>query len=403
MKQPSSVRGDGGGGELSGNAGLDVIDVDVDDMADDEDNTEGFALPDDSELEGGSLLLPSTSHQQIGGGGRKRKDEGVAEEDATDEEEEFIVGGGGGASTTSSSSGKRAKRSSKGGAEGGKPPRPSLWPTNMSTTTTTASPGANSSFNRNNHIKIPYEKKGKQAGGDQSSSSSSSSRSNGGAASKQLLGKIIPATPNPKKQSSAFFAQQQQQQRPAQSLTSKSKAAAPPLPPSVGIAGTSSVKDRSFIDLELPLQQRLPPAAVKNSIPANPYNKTSPTLPSSGIGGGSSSMNTEEGGRGGGGSSSSYKYREVIRGKEIRATLPAFVCTECEAFVSAVSNNNQEFNRSEMMGFCRHRQRYVPDSTPPDFWELSFVDERGQPQLKEGGGDDEVQHSTAPNLSADSV
>ena len=67
----------------------------------------------------------------------------------------------------------------------------------------------------------------------------------------------------------------------------------------------------------------------------------------------------------------SFAYEEVVRGAK-RQALPGHECEECRKFLDALGKG---FNRDEIVMKCsRHRARYTPQSTPPDFWRLTFVD-----------------------------
>jgi hypothetical protein len=76
-------------------------------------------------------------------------------------------------------------------------------------------------------------------------------------------------------------------------------------------------------------------------------------------------------------SSSSFRYQEVVRGREARQALPSHDCPDCGKFLDAVMEGNgaNVFERHELMCQSRHRSRHTPPSTPEDFWELSFQDE----------------------------
>lgn len=81
-----------------------------------------------------------------------------------------------------------------------------------------------------------------------------------------------------------------------------------------------------------------------------------------------------------------YKYNEVVRCRHQRQQLQGHCCEECKKYFDAVCDRKgaQYFDRKEMMDMSRHRARHTPDNTPPDFWELSFVDER-QARERDGG------------------
>lgn len=67
----------------------------------------------------------------------------------------------------------------------------------------------------------------------------------------------------------------------------------------------------------------------------------------------------------------SFAYQEVVRGAK-RQALPGHECEECRKFLDALGKG---FNRDDIVMKCsRHRARYAPQSTPPDFWRLTFAD-----------------------------
>ena len=69
----------------------------------------------------------------------------------------------------------------------------------------------------------------------------------------------------------------------------------------------------------------------------------------------------------------SFAYQEVVRGRANRQALPGHECEECRKWYDA----NPGYDRREIVMECsRHRSRHIPPSTPPDFWNLTFVDER---------------------------
>jgi hypothetical protein len=72
-----------------------------------------------------------------------------------------------------------------------------------------------------------------------------------------------------------------------------------------------------------------------------------------------------------------YKYQEVVRKRAEREGLKPYDCPECAAFVDMILQGDgaKVYNRDELMCCSRHRSRHTPPSTPPDFWELSFIDE----------------------------
>ncbi len=78
-------------------------------------------------------------------------------------------------------------------------------------------------------------------------------------------------------------------------------------------------------------------------------------------------------------------YCEVVRNKAERQTLKPHECPECGKFLDAIMEEDKEgvYNRHELMCASRHRHRFTPPDTPPDFWELSFVDERDARQQQQ--------------------
>ncbi len=79
----------------------------------------------------------------------------------------------------------------------------------------------------------------------------------------------------------------------------------------------------------------------------------------------------------------SFAYEEVVRGAK-RQALPGHECEECRKFLDALGKG---FNRDEIVMKCsRHRARYAPQSTPPDFWRLTFVDSVASKKSSENNG-----------------
>jgi hypothetical protein len=78
-----------------------------------------------------------------------------------------------------------------------------------------------------------------------------------------------------------------------------------------------------------------------------------------------------------------YKHVAVVRGKQKRSCLPGHACAECDPFWNAVCEGNTVFERKQFQDLSRHRAAFSPENTPPDFWELSFVDERRQREEQE--------------------
>ena len=67
-----------------------------------------------------------------------------------------------------------------------------------------------------------------------------------------------------------------------------------------------------------------------------------------------------------------FAYQEVVRGRDKRQALPAHECEECRKFHNALGPG---YDRSQLVDLCsRHRARHAPPSTPPGFWQLTFVD-----------------------------
>lgn len=74
---------------------------------------------------------------------------------------------------------------------------------------------------------------------------------------------------------------------------------------------------------------------------------------------------------------SSFKYKEVVRGKNAREVLKGFDCEQCGGFFNAVleGKGSDLYNRNDLICKCsRHRSKWSPDKTPQDFWEMSFAD-----------------------------
>ena len=78
------------------------------------------------------------------------------------------------------------------------------------------------------------------------------------------------------------------------------------------------------------------------------------------------------------------RFREVVRNKDQRRAMPGHSCPQCAAFVTAVcSGTNGVFDEKTMLNNCsRHKCNWAPTQTPPDFWDIEFVDER---RNKDGG------------------
>ena len=78
-----------------------------------------------------------------------------------------------------------------------------------------------------------------------------------------------------------------------------------------------------------------------------------------------------------------------MRKKAERQTLKPHACAECGKFIDAIMEEDKDgvYNRHETMCASRHRHRFTPPDTPPDFWELSFIDERDARRHHEQGDD----------------
>nr|CCA18306.1 conserved hypothetical protein [Albugo laibachii Nc14]CCA18421.1 conserved hypothetical protein [Albugo laibachii Nc14] len=79
---------------------------------------------------------------------------------------------------------------------------------------------------------------------------------------------------------------------------------------------------------------------------------------------------------------SDYSYVEVVRNRDVRATLPAHDCRDCSKYYDAIakmdfpmkSSDAYDMVDSHKMKCSRHRARFEPYQTPDDFWRLSFPD-----------------------------
>merc|ERR1711957_387553 len=82
-----------------------------------------------------------------------------------------------------------------------------------------------------------------------------------------------------------------------------------------------------------------------------------------------------------------FRYQEVVRNKKERQSLKGRTCEDCINFVNAICDGNgSKFFKKDgsIVTECsRHRSRHTPPSTPADFWELSFPDERREREEKE--------------------
>jgi hypothetical protein len=72
------------------------------------------------------------------------------------------------------------------------------------------------------------------------------------------------------------------------------------------------------------------------------------------------------------------KYQEVVRKKSEREALYPYDCPDCAKFINAVmeGKGKEIYHRNELVTCSRHRGRHTPPSTPSQFWELSFIDEK---------------------------
>jgi hypothetical protein len=97
-----------------------------------------------------------------------------------------------------------------------------------------------------------------------------------------------------------------------------------------------------------------------------------------------------------------FRYEEVVRKKALREGLKPHDCPDCAAFVNWVMQKDgaNVYKREELMCCSRHRRRDTPPSTPCDFWELSFVDERDARKLP-NRGEGEEGSAGAPQQEAD--
>ncbi|KAJ8375525.1 hypothetical protein SKAU_G00061050 [Synaphobranchus kaupii] len=65
----------------------------------------------------------------------------------------------------------------------------------------------------------------------------------------------------------------------------------------------------------------------------------------------------------------SFAHMEVVRKKEERKKLKGHTCKECEIYYADLP----ESERQKKLSACsRHRFRYIPPSTPENFWEVGF-------------------------------
>ncbi|GMI32787.1 hypothetical protein TrRE_jg9225 [Triparma retinervis] len=107
------------------------------------------------------------------------------------------------------------------------------------------------------------------------------------------------------------------------------------------------------------------PSSARRALPANPYATSS--RPPSNF---SSNPYANSGGT---------KFKEVVRGKEARKRMHGQICEECRLFFEAVAkDSNGVFDAESMVQSCsRHKTNWKnATQTPPDFWEMDFIDER---------------------------
>ncbi|NWU54085.1 CTIP endonuclease, partial [Dromas ardeola] len=64
-----------------------------------------------------------------------------------------------------------------------------------------------------------------------------------------------------------------------------------------------------------------------------------------------------------------FPHIEVIRKKEERRKLPGHTCKECEIYYADIPEEERE---KKLAACSRHRFRYIPPSTPENFWEVGF-------------------------------
>ncbi|KFQ57732.1 DNA endonuclease RBBP8 [Pelecanus crispus] len=64
-----------------------------------------------------------------------------------------------------------------------------------------------------------------------------------------------------------------------------------------------------------------------------------------------------------------FPHIEVIRKKEERRKLPGHTCKECEIYYADIPEGERE---KKLASCSRHRFRYIPPSTPENFWEVGF-------------------------------
>ncbi|RXN24663.1 DNA endonuclease RBBP8 [Labeo rohita] len=65
----------------------------------------------------------------------------------------------------------------------------------------------------------------------------------------------------------------------------------------------------------------------------------------------------------------SFACVEVVRKKDERRKLKGHYCKECEIYYAGLP---EEERQKKMASCSRHRYRYIPPSTPENFWEVGF-------------------------------
>jgi len=69
-----------------------------------------------------------------------------------------------------------------------------------------------------------------------------------------------------------------------------------------------------------------------------------------------------------------FKYDEPVRKKKERQLLKGKDCPHCQKFYDAIQEGGQhKFDRGKFVAECsKHKQRFTPPSTPPNYWDLGF-------------------------------
>lgn len=73
----------------------------------------------------------------------------------------------------------------------------------------------------------------------------------------------------------------------------------------------------------------------------------------------------------------SYKYVSVVRNKADRAKLKGHDCEQCNHFIQQLRGalwKTEEERQKLINQYSRHRHLHSPPKTPPDFWEVDFLD-----------------------------